>query len=391
MKSHTLMQTIARANRIHEGKNNGLIVDYIETYKRLLEALAIYALGVDKSEEGGEGGGELPVKPLEELIEDLREAIELTVIFLKDEVDFEMNDIIDVEGLQRLAAIQNGVNAVNTNDQTRNKFGVLAREVFKKYKALMPDELINEIRPQRDAINAIYGVIEGVIEDADISAVMHSVHQVVDRAIEMKNIALDPVVGYGEKVDLSGLDFELIEKEFLKTEHKNTMVQDLKSTVEKKLNQMLDQNPLRVDFYEKYQEIIKDYNEGNEKGAVERVFQKLRKLAEDLTEEEARAKSEGMSENQLTLFDILRQGKKLSQKEKDKVKEIAIGLLEELEKDKLNVDHWMEKTQTSAAVKKTINDYLFNELPYPTYQEIDIDEKAFVLFEHFKSNYAVAS
>ena len=83
---------------------------------------------------------------------------------------------------------------------------------------------------------------------------------------------MEPGKDYGKKVDLSDLNFEVIEKEFLKTPHKNTMVQDLKTKVEKKLNEMLDKNPLRVDYYEKYMEIIKEYNEGKERGSIEMVF-----------------------------------------------------------------------------------------------------------------------
>ncbi|HRE57031.1 MAG TPA: type I restriction endonuclease subunit R, partial [Candidatus Kapabacteria bacterium] len=80
LKAHTLMQAIARANRISEGKNNGLIVDYIETYTALLDALSIYGSGGDN---GGGGGDkpETPVKPKQELIRQLEEALEATEIF----------------------------------------------------------------------------------------------------------------------------------------------------------------------------------------------------------------------------------------------------------------------------------------------------------------------
>ena len=47
MKAHTLMQAIARANRVYPGKDFGLIVDYNGMLKSLREALAQYALGDD--------------------------------------------------------------------------------------------------------------------------------------------------------------------------------------------------------------------------------------------------------------------------------------------------------------------------------------------------------
>ena len=120
LKSHTLMQAIARANRISEGKNNGLIVDYIETYTALLDALAIYGSG------GDEGGGgekpEPPVKPKEELIKQLEEALEATETFLQDEVSFDLQELIIADGLHKLAAIEKGVNAVYTNDEPNGNF-----------------------------------------------------------------------------------------------------------------------------------------------------------------------------------------------------------------------------------------------------------------------------
>ncbi len=53
LKNHTLMQTIARANRVFEGKTNGLIVDYIGIFRNLEKALAIYAAG----------SGDMPIQP----------------------------------------------------------------------------------------------------------------------------------------------------------------------------------------------------------------------------------------------------------------------------------------------------------------------------------------
>jgi type I restriction enzyme R subunit len=87
----------------------------------------------------GEGGGEKPeppVKPKEELIKQLEEALEATETFLQDEVNFDLQEFIKANGLHKLAAMEKAVNAVYTNDETKRKFQILAREVFKKYKAI---------------------------------------------------------------------------------------------------------------------------------------------------------------------------------------------------------------------------------------------------------------
>lgn len=389
MKSHTLMQTIARANRVHTGKNNGLIVDYIETYKSLLEALAIYAVGRKIDDGTGIEIDEPPVKPLDELVASLKEAILATDQFLVNEVNFHLNTIVEApDQLQRLAAIQTGVNAVYTTDQTKDKFGVLAREVFKRYKALMPDASIYAFKARRDAINAIYAVIQDNTTDADISVVMSRIQQIVDRSIHSMDIALEPSEDYGVRIDLSSLDFKKIEEQFLKPDNQNTTVQSLKGIVERKLYQMLVQNPLRIDYYERYQEIIDEYNRGKDAVSIEEIFSKLKALIGDLTIEESRATREELSEEQLTIFDLLRHGKELKDKERHEVKEIARSLLQRLIDRELQVEHWLEKMQTAAAVRNAINDYLFQHLPHPIYNETDIGIRTDRVYEYLVGRFA---
>ena len=187
LKSHTLMQTIARANRVHKDKNNGLIVDYIETYKALLEALAIY--GDSDNKGGGEGDDEAPVKPLEELVEELDEAIKTTEVFLVDECKFSLSKIIDSKDtLHKIKHIQECYNSICNTDETKAKFGVMSRELFKKYKALMPDQAIYKFQAKRDAINALYTMINAKIEEADITHIVKQVQDVVNKSIETLNL-----------------------------------------------------------------------------------------------------------------------------------------------------------------------------------------------------------
>lgn len=279
------------------------------------------------------------------------------------------------------------MDAVYTNDTTKAKFGVLAREVFKKFKALMPDNSIYNYKPKRDAINAIYSVIDDNVEEADITAIVKQVQDVVDQSIESLNLALEPTEDYGKKIDISNLDFERIEKEFLKVEKKNTAVQSLKAKLEKQLNRMIDDNPLRIDFYEKYQAIIDEYNAGKDYATIEEIFKKLLDLYGQLNEEEKRSLREEMTEEELAVFDMLGRDKKITDKEKSEVKTTAKELLKRLQENEFKVDRWSEKVQTASAVRKAINDYLFNKLPYPTYAEEDITMKTDVLFNFFKQRY----
>jgi type I restriction enzyme R subunit len=384
LKSHTLMQAIARANRISEGKNNGLIVDYIETYTALLDALAIYGTGGEDG--GGDGGGEPepPVKPKEELIAELVEALEATESFLLDEVEFDLQELIHSEGLLKLAAMEKAVNAVYLNDETKRKFQVLAREVFKKYKALQPDKVLNQYASRKNAIDVVYTAIEDNVESADITELMLKIQKIVDDSIE--NRVSENAHSDGQIIDLSGLNFELLEQYFLKTRNKNTAVQSLKEKVEQHLMRMVDRNPMMIDFYNKYQEIIEAYNRGKDESVLKETFRKLIELINSFTAEEADTKREGLNDEQKAIFDILRQGKQLEEKEKKQIKNISIELLEELKKDKLKVEQWSEKTTTTAAVFNFVKNTLFEKLP-EAYVNDEIDLKTNLVFQHLKQQY----
>ena len=397
LKSHTLMQAIARANRISEGKNNGLIVDYIETYTSLLDALAIYGANTKNDDEEEIS---TPVKPKEELIRQLEETIISTETFLLDEVNFSLEILINSSGLDKISAMEKAINAVYTNDETKSKFQILAREVFKKFKALQPDKILNDYSPRKNAINVIYSAIEDNVESADVSEIMLKIQSIIDASIE--NTVQEPQVlleapertinnqnsiYIDEKtIDLSGLNFEILEKYFLKSKNKNSVVKSLKDKVEKQLAKMVTNNPLRVDFYKRYQEIIDEYNRGKDTVNIEETFRKLIEFMNSLTEEEKDTKREGLNEEQKAIFDILRKPN-LSVTEKKKIKEIAIELLEELKTDKLKIEQWAEKYATAAAVFNSVSKTLFETLPYPTYQTDEIDLKTNLVFEHLKHQY----
>ena len=380
MRGHTLMQTIARANRIHEGKNNGLIVDYIDTYQNLLDALAIYAEG---GSPDGTGKPEPPVRPFEQLLEELTEAVAEVKTFLLNELHFNLANIVATEGFYRIKGIQDAVEAINTNDQTRKKFEIMAREVFKKHKAIMPEPIPYKLLDDRNAINKLYETLTERENGADISAVMRRIQDVVDDSV--KQLLADPEPENGTIIDLGKLDFDLVRKMFSKSPTQKTDVHDLKQAIEDKLQKMIQQNPLRIDYFERYHEIIEAYNNGKDRVTVEQTFQELIRLVQNMSAEEQRVKREGLTEEQAAIFDLLVK-QDLTNQDRKKVKEVAVDLLAKLKEDALSGEHWSEKSSTAATVKNLINMYLYQHLPDP-YTEKDIDLKSKLLFNHFKSSY----
>ncbi len=308
------MQAIARANRINEGKNNGLIVDYCGILKNLREALATFASG------GGAGGGvpEPPVKPDEELLEELAGAIDHTRVFLKER-GFELESISEKTGFQKIAAIKDAKNVINQSEETRKRFEIQARMVFKKFKGCLNIKAVNDFRQPHDAIDIVYKKLLGDRDKADISRIIQDLHKVVDQAVEVRE-AGPGVDDY--LYDISKIDFKLLQEEFAKKKHKNTTVYCLKEAIEKKLARMLKQNPLRTDFNKRYQEIIQAYNEEKNRSTIEKTFEELMKYYRQLSEEERRAAREGLTEEQLAIFDLLLKPE-ISKADREKVKRIA--------------------------------------------------------------------
>ncbi len=209
LKAHTLMQAIARANRVHEGKNNGLIVDYCGTLKNLRKALATFA-GAGDAGHGGEAGNTDPARPEEELLADLAEAIALVRGFL-DERGASLDDIREKSGFERNATIIAAKEAANENDETRKRFEVMCREVFKKFKACLNVQGVNAYRADHDAINVVYKSLQKDREQADISDIIRQLHQVVDAAVEVRE--QDDNADNGV-YDISKINFDRLRREF---------------------------------------------------------------------------------------------------------------------------------------------------------------------------------
>ena len=379
LKAHTLMQAIARANRVNEDKNNGLIVDYCGILRHLRKALATFAGA--QSGDGGDGGGEAgPARPDEELLDDLAEAIALVRAFL-DEGGAPLDDVIRKTGFERNAAIVACKEAANENDETRKRFEVMCREVFKKFRASINVQGVNTHRADRDAVNIVYKSLQRDREQADISDIIRKLHEVVDEAIEVRP---DRQAEEQAPYDISRIDFDRLKREFERSPRKRTTVQALKDAVEKKLRRLLAQNPLRTDFQQHYEEIVAEYNREKDRVTIERTFEALLELIQELDDEESRALREGLDEESLAIFDLLKKPE-LSGADIRRIKRVAVELLRTLKAEKLRVDQWREKESTRDAVLVTIRDFLWSDetgLPTDGYSEDEVKVISDNVFRH---------
>jgi type I restriction enzyme R subunit len=368
MKAHTLMQAIARANRVYPGKDFGLIVDYNGMLKSLRAALAQYALG----DEGG-GGGEEIVAPIEERVTALLAAIEETEKHLRG-LSFEPDRLTGAKGFVRIQALADAVDAVNNSrDEGRRRFEILARQVFIRFKALIMEPSAFTYALRHDNIEAIYKKLEERRDTADVTDLLKELHRIVNEAIR----AADPGSDQTDSkfFDMSTIDLEKLRDEFAKkVKRKASTLEDIRQLVEKKLEQMLARNPQRMDYYRKYSEIIADYNRDKDRVTIEETFTQLINLVNELDAEDHRAAEEGLSEDEYALFCLLKKDN-ITQTDRERVKLASRDLLTALRNLIAERERWTEKEQTQAEVEVLILDSLFEALPTPPFS---VEEKELV-------------
>ncbi|CAD79082.1 MAG TPA: type I restriction endonuclease subunit R [Rhodopirellula baltica] len=373
MKAHTLMQAIARANRVYPGKDCGVIVDYNGMLKSLRKALAQYAVGDDDALPPDE-----LAEPIENLVASLIDALEVIEQFLAD-LGFDVNRFAGAKGFVRIAVIRDGTDAVCVTDETRSRFEIMARELFSRFRALVTEPSIYAYAERHDNIEAIYKKLSEKRDTADVTELLKELHRIVNAAIRAAGPGDDHAEGL--TIDLSQIDFEKLKEEFGKVPRKNVAIQDIRDVLEKKLAAMLRTNPLMMDYYRRYQEIIADYNREKDRTTVEQTFAALVALAGNLDEEQRRAVEEGLSPQEMAIFDLLKRDK-LTKKDREKVKQASQSLLLSIRDLLAPMEHWTRNAQTQAEVETSILDWLFETLPRPPFSEDETNALAGRLYEH---------
>ena len=375
MKAHNLMQAIARANRVFPGKDCGIIADYNGMLKSLREALAQYALG-DEDDGGGVGG---IAAPIEELVASLLQAIEAAETHLL-ELGFDAARLHGATGFDRIEALRDAVDALYTSDEARHRFEIMARQVFIRFKALPMEPSALAYAERHDNIETIYKKLQERRDTADVTEVLKELHRIVNEAIRAAAPGDDHAEGL--TVDLSQIDFEKLRNEFAgKVRHKHAALQDIRVVVEQKLGQILARNPMRMDYYKKYQEIIADYNREKDRATVEATFAQLVALAASLDTEQRRAAKEGLSDDELALFDLLFKDN-ISKTDRERLKRASRGLLSSLRGLLAPMPGWLQHATTRAEVKVFILDRLYESLPRPPFTEADTEDVASRVYDY---------
>ena len=379
MKSHTLMQAIARANRVFPGKPCGIIVDYVNVFKWMQQALGDYAKGGDD--------GEYPAKDIDALIELLNQSIDEGDKFLKD-IDFDLGSLKDKSTFERLDALRSIYDTIVAMDGTKEKFKVITNTMVNLYEASKPEIFEKGWHNDKfSPLKYLHDLFNNTVDDDKINRAKARMAELLDDSvISQETEDNDPeYVIHGTKViDLSKIDTDELRREIKRAPYKAVEIDDLKEYLKKALEQMINKNVERVKFSERFKGIIDRYNAGGSEN--EDYYEQLLQLIEELKGEAARASLEGLTEEELEIYDLLIKGKKLTKAEDQKVKLAAKSIFKKLtaEKAELFVVDWYKDEMPKAKVKKAIALSMFDELKdCEDYDKESFDSKATLLLNHF--------
>lgn len=379
MKNHTLMQTIARANRRAEGKTSGVIVDYVGVFQNLQKALAIYAGG------GGEGDeGESPIQSKDELVTTLEQVLEKVRTFVQP-LGVEADAIMEAHDFARLKLISQAVEILIAPDERRREFLRLSAAVTKAYKALLPDERAAPYLKPVAVFHTLSEAVKAKLGPVDISAVSARIAELLDEKLEGVAILTPIVKGDTAKgrVDLSGIDFDKLADLFA-TSPKVT-AEKLREDAEEQANKLAAANPTRQHLVERLEKLVADYNAGSVD--AEQFFEALKAFIGEMDKEEQRAAREELTEEELAIFDLLTTPEpKLTKAEEQDVKRVARSLLEKLH-DLTGAIDWIRGQETRGAVWTAIRQRL-NELPENPYPQALWDSKVDQVWDFVLRRYA---
>lgn len=377
LKAHTLMQTIARANRVAEGKSNGLIIDYIGIVKALRKALADYTAN------GNGAGGADPTVDKEKLIARILETIAAAESFLSSR-DFSLQTLMGAKGFEKLDLLQTAANTVSATLEEKKTFQTYASELTRLVKYTNREDIEPDVRRRYEAIVAIYGQLKKKRRTANNVDLMVEINRIISGYVQIEQAAVG--ITLSRQFDISRIDFDLLRQEFARAKKKNLVLKDLQDLICERLDRMLFSNPNRIQYHERYQAIIEDYNSQQDRANIEKTFDELMKLVQSMDQEEQRYVREGFSsDEELSLYDMLF-SENLSKQDIQKIKQVAVELLQKVKSRIAELDHWTDKQETKTAIDNLIRDTLWNGLP-ECYDELSISGYRQRIYEYVYTRY----
>ncbi|ADX98336.1 type I restriction endonuclease subunit R [Mycoplasma suis] len=296
LKAHTLMQAIARPNRVDEGKDRGFILDYLNCSEALKDALKDWGAFRKK----GEGDDkEVVIQETSKIIDNIIEIV------------FRIESFLARNGVSLVTFLN------KTPEEKRKMFPIIKEKVIKKWykdqinekceklflelKYVVHTDLPSDTYEKIDGIKAIYRIIKADVENKDKWQVKLTriLKKYIKADVNQENFLRE--ISEEEIKNLS----ELIVSN--PRSSKQSIFEDLKKDLRKIIEKNLDDNPTTINFFQEYNEIIDKWNEEIDPKEQERIFEELINFAKRAEEETVRFAKEGFaSVQELVIYDICR-------------------------------------------------------------------------------------
>jgi len=366
MKNHTLMQAIARVNRIFKDKPGGLIVDYIGIADNIKKALSIYSSDIQKQ----------AMVPLQEIIDKMHEKYDVVKNMLLD-VDFSNWKKLEKTELVRL--FQKAINIIITDKKTgmldeenKKRFLKESEILFRVFALVMPNHEAVKIRNDVEFIQAVKkAIIKRTIVDGspEIDLKIES----AIRELVSKSIAAEGVIDIFAMKDKNKPDISIFDEKFLEEvknmKFKNLAIETLKKLLKDELRLRMKRNLIR---YKTLLELLENIIEEYENNIINstKVIERLLELAKDIKSSEKAGNSLGLTEEEMAFYDAISVGKKVLQKD-EKTKSLVKELVKVIKRD-VSVD-WTNNEIVKARIRADVRLLLLRNSFAPAENEILLD------------------
>ena len=354
MTGHTLIQSIARVNRVYKDKPSGLIVDYIGIGEALRQAVAQYTTRADVSNA---------IIPLEETLPILKEEYKKTKSFL---AGIDYSKWKELRPSEKIRLSQKIHNAIVKDDETKRAFHKAVAELNKAFVLVAPDPEALKISDDL----ALFQMIRDRVVKASPSHVIlgprveTALKKLISKTVEVKDV-VDLI-----SEDMKHPDISILNEKFLKEvsgiEFPNLRIELLRKLVNDEIRIRMRKNLVRYgSFRERLERTIAAYHNRAIESA--KVIEELIKIANEVKESVKAGEELGLSEEELAFYDAISQGKEFIMADKE-LRELVRKLVKSIKRN-LSIDwtqHESVKAKVRASVKRILRKHGFSPVKYPS-------------------------
>ncbi|OOB77100.1 MAG: type I restriction endonuclease [Epulopiscium sp. Nuni2H_MBin001] len=379
INSHNLIQTISRVNRVYEGKDKGLIVDYIGIKDNLNNALATYT----------------------NYKEDQFEEVEHSVIIVKDELEvlanifykFNNNKYFNGTPKEQLDCLNKAVEYVQLSEELERRFMQAVTRLKKAFNLCSGSELLTE--DEMDYSN-FYFAVKSILfkltkgETPDVSQMNKKVIEMIEAAIKSEGIE----ELFNISSDMESLPIDIFSDEYINKIASitlpNTKIKVLQSLLSKAIDKFKKVNKVKgIEFSNKLQSIINKYNnrrkdEGYAAEVLQDIAEQLADLLAQLREEENSGTDKGIDIEEKAFYDILALIAKKYEFEYAEDRLIALAKqIKKIVDDKAKYIDWTTRDDIKAELEVDLI-ILLDEYEYPPVTIDDVFKEVLEQAENFK-------